>query len=298
LQKELPIGLLIYFGERRFSMLSKCRFLAFVKQMFLFGLLVFLTAALNTTPCQASAGDLDPTFGDGGLVVTDIEGKAAAGLTQILLKTDGKIIGTSGGWYLLRFNADGTLDDTFGDEGVKSTFGKFLELEQDGAPQVVALQPDGRILVGGYKRTLIGVICNGGCHEKFTRDFHLARFNGDGTLDTTFGTNGRVTTDFSHLFGPLYAELAQISMISIQEDGKIVAVGSSETRVSEYDPNVWNVALVRYNTDGTLDTTFGTGGIAIPDLGIEQPRSEDMVLQSDGKIVVAGNAKDDYGSNL
>jgi len=82
-------------------MLPKRRSLALVKQMFLFSLLFFLTVALNTTPCQAGAGDLDPTFGDGGLVLTSIEGPSGVSLA---LKNQSMVLQTDGKWCWYRHN--------------------------------------------------------------------------------------------------------------------------------------------------------------------------------------------------
>src|SRR5438128_3449516 len=149
-----------------------------------FALLVVAMAAL---PAQAAAGDLDPTFGSGGKIITIMPNKGWG--NQIAIQPDGKLV--VGGFNgankvtdvaVVRYNTDGTLDTTFGSNhtGIVTTnFGG-----QDYARATI-LQPDGKILAGGS-----GGALNGG-------DFALARYNTDGTLDTTFGTGGMVLTDFA-----------------------------------------------------------------------------------------------------
>ncbi|HEY7641257.1 MAG TPA: Calx-beta domain-containing protein [Steroidobacteraceae bacterium] len=149
---------------------------------------------------------------------------------------------------------DSGLDLTFGAQG-KTTLAGF------GGESGMAIQSDGKIvMVGG----------------KFL-DFVLARFNADGTLDTTFGTAGKVTTD---LAGGFAQERARA--VAIQPDGKIVVAGESSLPAGDL-----SVALVRYNADGTLDTTFGSGGKVF---GALLGRAFDVAILPDGRIVVAGDA--------
>ncbi len=148
------------------------------------------------------------------------------------------------------------IDETFGTNG-KATLASF-----GGGDSDMALQADGKIvMVGG----------------RFI-DFVLARFNADGSLDTSFGTGGKVTTDIA---GGFAQERARA--VAIQPDGKIVVVGESSLPSGDLA-----VALVRYNADGTLDTTFGSGGKAFdtPVAG----RAWDVAILPDGRIVVAGDA--------
>src|SRR5262249_21251021 len=117
-----------------------------------------------------------------------------------------------------------------------------------------------------------------------TYDFALARYNQDGTLDQTFGTAGKQTTDFLG-----YADGA--TGVAIQPDGKIVVAGSAER---DSTPATADLALARYNPDGTLDQTFGTNGLRITNL---QGNNDDndlaraVAIQADGRIVVAGNTE-------
>src|SRR6185436_681768 len=123
-------------------------------------------------------------------------------------------------------------------------------------------QPDGKLLVTGSARS-------GG-----QDDFALARYNVDGSLDTTFGSGGEVTTDFAAASNAAYSA-------ALQADGKIVVAGMTDHNA--------NFAIARYNADGSLDASFGTGGRITTDLGKDFSETADSVkIQADGKIVVAG----------
>jgi uncharacterized delta-60 repeat protein/uncharacterized repeat protein (TIGR01451 family) len=127
----------------------------------------------------------------------------------------------------------------------------------------VLIQADGKIVV-------VGVALVSG-----TNDFAVTRYNADGSLDTTFDTDGKVTTDFA-------GDLDQISAGAIQADGKIVAVGRALV-AGNYD-----IALARYSADGSLDTTFDTDGKLNTDFAGETDIGYGVGIQVDGKIVVAG----------
>src|SRR5256886_3355179 len=221
---------------------------------------------------QAAAGDLDPSFGNGGVVQTDFSGGDDYGF-GVKVQSDGKtvVVGESGVYPLFhsaltRYNRNGTLDRTFG------TGGKVvaaLDAGGDGST-AIAFQPDGKILTAG------SVI-----HNNFVVAFVTARFNPDGSLDQTFGTNGSVQTTFGD-------SAAEGNDVVLQADGKIIVVGfSGAGSYSSFN----NFALVRFNPDGTLDQTFGTGGKVKSASGI----ATSSVLQADGKIVVGGTF--DNGSN-
>ncbi len=229
----------------------------------------FLVVRYNTD------GTLDRTFGQGGRVITDF------GLTEtaaaVVVQPDGKIVvagGTypifpsQGGQYALaRYNRNGSLDTTFGDGGlVRTTFDS-----QGAFASALVLQSDGKIIAAGTK------YINFTSDQSSDTDFGLARYNRDGSLDTTFGVGGKVATDFNGGNDDALSVL-------LQPDGKIVATGDAVSLSAFYD-----FALTRYLSDGTLDTTFGVGGKVESDLGalnLDQARS--AVLQADGKIVAAG----------
>src|SRR5262249_44493216 len=122
-------------------------------------------------------------------------------------------------------------------------------------------------------------------------DFGLVRYNEDGSLDTTFGTQGKVTTDLNTIGDVVYA-------VSLQPDGKIIAAGQS-------DLSAWLPAsmagLARYNRDGSLDTTFGIGGKVRMNLPPGQTAyARSVGIQPGGKIVVAGGGEtfDEDGDSL
>ena len=163
--------------------------------------------------------------------------------------------------------ADGALDPTFG------TGGKVIaDLSDFDSGNDVALQTDGKLIVAGSS-------LNGN-----DIDFALTRYNRDGSLDTTFGIGGKVTTDFGgDRFDHGYA-------VTIQPDGKIIMAGESNVSA-----NISDFAVARYNTDGSLDTTFDSDGKVITDFS-NFARGADIVLQPDGKIVVAGASWD--GNNF
>ena len=135
----------------------------------------------------------------------------------------------------------------------------------------VAIQPDGKVVLAGYVNTCVGPTCSS--------DFLVVRFNTDGTLDTSFGTNGAVVTDYSGQDESAFA-------IAVQTDGKILVAGG----LFDLTPssNILGFKIVRYLSNGTLDPSFGTAGKvyeSFDDLG-GTPQS--MIIQPDDRIVVAG----------
>jgi uncharacterized delta-60 repeat protein len=227
--------------------------------------LVFLRFAL---PAFAAAGDLDLAFGIGGKVTTDFSPKQDIA-NGVAIQTNGKIVvgGASGGgakFALARYNTDGSLDTTFSGNGMLTT---------DFTPGVdyansVAIQVDGRILAAGESGAT-------GHNPKFA----LAQYNTDGSLDTTFSGDGKLTTDFTR-----HEDLAHA--VAIQDNGKIVAAGTAAA-----DRSNSRFALARYNSDGSLDTTFSGNGMLTTDF---TPGADlvfyGLAIQSDGRLVVAGVA--------
>ncbi len=210
---------------------------------------------LSPTAAHAAPGELDLMFGVGGKVTTDFGGTENA--FALVLQPDGKLVaaGVSGANFALaRYNADSSLDATFGAGGlVMSGIGGA------GVARALILQPDGKLVAAGSS----GV------------DFVLARYNTDGTLDTSFGAGGLATTDF----GGTENAFALIR----QPDGKLVAAGASGA----------DFALARYNVDGSLDPTFGAGGEVTT--GFREPGvARALILQPDGKLVAAGASGTDF----
>jgi uncharacterized delta-60 repeat protein len=238
--------------------------------------MLILSGALRGA--RAAVGDLDPSFGNGGMITTDFGTRDDYG-RGIVIQADGKIIlvGQSGVYpffhsAVLRFMPDGSFDQTFGNQG-----SVVAELDSGGDELTsVALQPDGKIVAAGC---LI--------HDNFTVGFVVARFNADGSLDMTFGNGGKTVTTFNGN--------AEGNALVLQPDGKIIVVGDSG---AGYDITHRDFTIVRYNADGSLDQTFGAGGKLIThfDGGYNTgSRASAVALLPDGKLLVAGTFKPDTG---
>jgi len=212
-----------------------------------------------------SAGDLDPTFGGDGKVTTDFGYNEE--MRAIAIQADGKIVAagcTPTAFALARYTPDGTLDSSFGGDGRVTT-----DLTRRGGDCAlgVAVQADGKIVAAGHSGF-------GGPNGRFA----LVRYLPDGTLDSTFGVEGEVTTDFTD-------DSDAATDIAIQADGKIVAAGQSGV----FGMNTM-FAVARYNPDGTLDSTFGEDGRITTDFTAGDDGANAVAIQADGKIVVAGGA--------
>jgi uncharacterized delta-60 repeat protein len=205
-------------------------------------------------------GSLDTDFKGTGIVTTAI-GTSDSG-QAVLLQPDGKIIvaGTSSSQIAaLRYTMTGNLDTDFKGTGVVTT---PIGSSSEGTAAV--LQRDGKIVVAGSSGTGMNT------------DFALVRYQSDGALDKTFNGTGIVTTDISSRFDKAYA-------VAIQPNNKIVVAG-----VSDFDMYTGDFAMVRYNSDGSLDTTFGRGGIITTTISGTRDEARDISIQSDGKIVAVG----------
>ena len=197
-------------------------------------------------------------------------GRAIAVQVDGKLVVAGSAVSANGvqGFELRRYDADGTLDTSFGPSQSGEVITDFFGVAD--SAYALAIQPDGKIVVGGAATQVGGNV-----------DFALARYNPNGTLDTGFGPaqTGLVTTDF-------YGNTDDITGLAIQPDGKIVAEGT--TVISGSDSAF---ALARYNSDGALDTSFGPArtGLITTSFGGEYMEAWALALQPDGKVVVAGN---------
>ncbi|HKV37161.1 MAG TPA: hypothetical protein VJP89_22660 [Pyrinomonadaceae bacterium] len=227
-----------------------------------------------------SEGRVDSSFGNGGSLTTSFGGTfAAAG--AIMLQPDGKIVvaGTADfnprvpnsglDFALARYNANGSLDASFGDAG-KVVFDFFGSFDQANAAVV---QPDGKIIVVGSAS-----------YDSFNTDigFALTRVNPDGSTDLAFGSGGKQITSFFDLG-------AKANGIVLQPDGRFVVAGTASDTATR--PVATDFALARYNADGTLDTSFGIGGeTAVPFADSATEQANALVLAPDGKIIVAGAA--------
>jgi uncharacterized delta-60 repeat protein len=230
-------------------------------------LTLILVAFLPARRAQAAAGDLDPTFGSGGKVIT----ASSTSLTRasaVVLQPDGKIVTAGLGFtnttgidfWLARYNPNGSLDSSFGTAGQVLT--DFSSLNDEA--NAIALQPDGKIIAAGITFS-----------NATQFDFALARYNSNGSLDTSFGTGGKVVTTLSSMNDFIHA-------IALQADGRIVVAGSHGLGIGQIE-----CAVARYNANGSLDVTFGTGGIVFTQIfGGEEANA--VAIQNTGKILIAG----------
>lgn len=214
-----------------------------------------------------SNGSLDTSFGTGGKVTTAVSSTDDSAFA-VAIQSDGKIVvaghakvGSYMDFAVVRYNSNGSLDTTFNTTGKVTTAIGTLADSARGA----VIQPDGKIVV-------VGMYTVGTNND----DIALVRYNPNGSLDTTFGTSGKVKTTVSSLDDRAYA-------VSLQSDGKIVIAGMTKTSSTGKD-----FYVSRYNTNGSLDTTFGTSGKVTTSMGTTDDEAAAITLQPDGKIVVTG----------
>src|SRR2546421_5040788 len=226
----------------------------------------------TAVPAYATPGNLDSAFGTGGTVTTDFGANPSEPeiANDMAIQPDGKIIaagragvdqtpiGGDGAFGIVRYLPNGSLDPTFGTGGLVKT--KFQAPPNRDVARAVALQSDGKILVGGTS----GVFDT-------PAKLAMARYNADGSLDSSFGTGGIVLMNVSNGLGDAIRGLA------VQPDGKILGVGAAGGE---------NL-LIRFNTDGTLDSSFGNGGTSQPVLG-SSGHLFAMKLLSNGTFLAAG----------
>lgn len=212
-------------------------------------------------------GNLDTTFSDDGIVAAFVGPLSDAG--AITIQPDGKILVVVRKAFseaaVLRYNSDGSNDITFGEFGNVSI------------PRLVgnslALQADGKIVVGGTVRP-----------PNAQSEIGVARLNPDGSLDVSFGDNGIA---LSHITD--YDD--EGNAIRIQTDGRIVVAGSAYLLPpSSNGEGRSDFTVVRYNTDGSPDQSWGQSGIAVADL-LGGDSAFGMDIDSHGRIVVSGESR-------
>jgi uncharacterized delta-60 repeat protein len=240
---------------------------------------LFSVGFVNQAQAQSIPNGLDPTFGGDGIVTTrffnhpnpqlDSDDRAS----DLVIQPDGKIVvvGTTRrgatvpveDFAVARFDGNGNLDKTFDADGKqKIDFGEGGSLAS-----AVALQADGKIIVAGSQYA--------SQQQFYNSDFALARLNSNGRLDATFGTGGKVVTDF-------FDDTDFATDVAVQPDGKIVLVGS----IGPNAEGQASLGLARYHSDGSLDQTFGIGGKVTKELD-DFVAVQAIVIQPDGKILVA-----------
>ena len=216
-------------------------------------------------------GSLDTSFNGTGKVTTAI-GPGADYAEALALQPDGKFVaagwsfnGSDRDFALTRYNPDGSLDTSFGTGGKVTT---FIGSGNDTA-YALALQPDGKLVAAGSNlQGTQSVVA-------------LARFNSNGSLDSSFGAGGKVATAIG--------SYAVAGALAFQPDGKLVVAGVGSTGSQR------SFALARYNPDGSLDTSFGSGGKVTTAIGSTLDTAEAIGLQPDGKLVAAGSSRTGSG---
>jgi uncharacterized delta-60 repeat protein len=220
--------------------------------------LIFLSLRLFS-----QSGVLDSTFGVAGKAYTAFPVYDEIGMVSAAVDSSGKIIiagwmykfpGTQNLSTMVRYNADGSTDSTFGTAGVVPIDipGSYDEVHD------VAIQEDGKIVI-------VGAVGNPG-----DPGFMVTRYDNLGDLDTAFNGSGYNVT---------LEEGSYSNAVLLQHDGKIISGGTQFEQ---------DFAIIRYNSDGTLDSSFGQAGIVITDIPYGDYQIEDMALQTDGKIIAGG----------
>jgi uncharacterized delta-60 repeat protein len=248
-------------------------------------ILGIVAAGLVVTAAAAAPGKLDPGFGNGGVVVNATAPGAGEDLQNgLAIQRDSRVVvggssdmGSGAGghqWRISRYTRNGDLDGSFGAGGTVTTSmssaGGFDEHVWN-----LTLDNDGKIVAAGDAVTATGGF-----------DVALARFNADGTLDTSFGTGGKVTT----AVGP-ETRRDRAHDVAVLDEGKIVVAG-----FADMGPGAGrrNFMLARYNPDGTLDSSFGPGGIVVtavaPGDNNDVITTNGLTIDPAGRIVVTGQA--------
>ena len=208
-------------------------------------------------------GSIDNTFNHNVKNTFNFANQSVEAISVAAAK-DGKIVVVgdfNSDFFLLRLNKDGTRDKSFADNGILRD-----NLHQGNtAYAATAIEKDGKIVAAGY--TYVG--------SKYA--FLVTRYNTDGSLDNTFSKNGKQITTFT--FYNCYA-----TSVAVQNDGKIVAAGYISSNNKKY------FAVVRYNSDGSLDSSFNGNGKLMTDFGKQDNQAYSVAIQSDGKIVAGGSA--------
>ena len=266
---------------------------------------------LTVTGTARTSGALDATFGTAGVVETDLGGSESC--AELAIRPDGRILtvgsthwATYNHFAFVQYEADGTLDPTFGTDGVVTA--------PDGYAYDLYLYPDGRFLGAGTY------------HVDSQPRLRFARYLADGSPDTGFGTDGVVTLTG---YGPS-------ARVDVQSDGRIIVAAGSEDyvvmrfntdgspdsafgdggatrsdfgatescsgvlvlhddRILVYGSRSTDLAMVRYLADGTLDMSFGSAGIVTTDFSASSYESASDVRElPDGRLLVAGTANGDF----
>lgn len=291
-------------------------------------LVVVGISGINFTVVRYNAnGSLDTSFDTDGKVSTDIGSSTSDEAYDVIQQADGKLVVTgysstlsaaAAKMALVRYNADGSLDTTFSGDGKLTlggggSWGRSLIQQADGK-LVVAIEgssialarfnldgsldtgfdSDGQVstAIGGFSSSLSVIqqadgklVTAGYSNNGSNLDFALVRYNTDGSLDTSFDTDGQVTTAIG-------SNNDMIRSLIQQADDKLVVAGYSNNGSND------DFAVVRYNTNGSLDTTFDTDGKLTTAIGTTNDVAFSVIQQVNGKLVVAGDAGSNAGFTL
>ena len=228
-------------------------------------------------------GALDSTFGTGGLVRTDFGGRFDDALA-LAVQADGRIVvagnssdATGADMAVARYNSDGTLDPSFDGDGQA-----VVDLVGESSARAVAVQPDGKLVLAGWATRSVDPTC---CAS----DFALVRLTSDGAVDSSFGVDGHVFTDFRPGADNGY-DAAQA--VLILPDGRIVAAGAGVANATSVD-----FAVARYLADGSLDPTFSNDGLVTTDFLGYFDEIRDLKADTSGRIVAGGQSCEFPGSS-
>lgn len=217
------------------------------------------------------SGQVDQTFGNQGVAsIPAIHGENV--FDCIKVQNDGKIVAAGHYaqgllWFVLlvtRFNEDGSLDQSFGDNGII----KYSYSNVDDEAYGLDITPQGNILIAGFVGS-----------ATYNYDAYVVQFKPNGQLDSTFGTNGVIIEDFGNY------DVAKD--VKVLDNGKIVVVGES----GEGPPNAYDLAVWQYNADGSPDLSFGQNGMATHTIDDYNVMLHGLDIQSDGKVVAVGQAR-------
>lgn len=212
-------------------------------------------------------GSLDNTFSGDGKLTTQVGNNGGRGACAVAIQSDGKIVvagqaynGTNMDFAVVRYNSDGSLDTDFFGVGIVIT---AVSSGNDYASGVV-IQSDGKIVVGGHA----------------SNSFAAVRYNANGSIDNSFSGDGKV------IFSVGVGGRSGASKIALQSDGKIVAAGYSYNGIGN------DMAAIRLNPDGSLDTSFSGDGQVITPVG-SYSSANSVAVQKDGRIILVGGSKND-----
>ncbi len=207
-------------------------------------------------------GTLDPSFGTGGATTMPT---GCIPVNAVALQSDQKMIFGCPQAPLIRLNANGSPDSSFGPNGIARTNDPAMMASD------ITIQSDGKIVTAGTYLT-----------NASQPDFYVARFTSTGSSDTTFGTKGKWVKNFDGFDD-------SATGLAVDSSGRIVAVGHANINGPMSSHDGWNGVIVRLTSKGAVDTTFGSNGIAATfDVGGGEDQFRSAAIQPDGKIVVTG----------